>query len=120
VSWIEVRLAAEAGDRTRFELEHVAHVGDDRWLEFGPGAVGVGWDLGLLGLALHLVPGGREAIGDEAAWMASDEGRSFVRQSSEAWRAASVAAGTREEQAGEAAARTTAFYTGTEAPASSA
>ena len=42
VSWIEVRLTAESDDRTRFELEHIAHVDDQRWAEFGPGAVGVG------------------------------------------------------------------------------
>ena len=41
-------------DGTRFELEHIAHVDDERWAEFGPGAVGIGWDLGLMGLGLHL------------------------------------------------------------------
>jgi len=54
VSWIEVRLAIEPKSGTRFELEHIAHVDDERWAEFGPGAVGVGWDMGLMGLALHL------------------------------------------------------------------
>src|SRR3954467_12124353 len=43
VSWIELRLTPE-GDGTRFELEHIAHVDDTKWAEFGPGAVGVGWD----------------------------------------------------------------------------
>ena len=38
----------------RFTLEHIAHVDDERWTEFGPGAVGVGWDSMLLGLVLHL------------------------------------------------------------------
>ena len=37
-----------ATDRTRFELEHIAHVDDERWAQFGPGAVGVGWDGGVL------------------------------------------------------------------------
>lgn len=58
VSWIEVRLTPEGEDRTRFTLEHVAHVDDERWTEYGPGAVGVGWDSGLLGLAGHLDPDG--------------------------------------------------------------
>src|SRR6478735_10683555 len=53
VSWIELRLEPE-GDGTRFTLEHIAHVDDARWTEFGPGAVGVGWDSMLLGLVLHL------------------------------------------------------------------
>ena len=49
VSWIEVRLTPEADDRTRLEIEHIAHVDDERWAEFGPGAVGIGWDRGVLG-----------------------------------------------------------------------
>src|ERR1700754_909981 len=40
VSWLNVTLAAEAAG-TRLQLEHIAHVGDDRWDQFGPGAVGV-------------------------------------------------------------------------------
>src|SRR5256885_338647 len=65
-SWIEVRLTEVLGG-TQFELEHVAHVGDVKWAEFGPGAVGIGWDLGLLGLALHLA--GESLEGPE--WIAS-------------------------------------------------
>ena len=30
VSWIELRLTSEANGRTRFELEHTAHVDDER------------------------------------------------------------------------------------------
>ncbi len=55
-SWIEVRLVAESADRTRLELAHTAPI-DDHWTEFGPGAVGIGWDLGLIGLFLHLATG---------------------------------------------------------------
>ena len=56
VSWIELRLSPEANRRTRFVLEHIAYVDDERWAQFGPGAVGVGWDLGLIGLSGHLGP----------------------------------------------------------------
>ncbi|WP_216205326.1 SRPBCC family protein [Amycolatopsis aidingensis] len=112
VSWIEVRLAREADDRTRFELEHIAHVSDELWEQFGPGAVGVGWDLGLLGLALHLEAGDGSDPQEVAAWSESDEGKRFAAESSERWRAASVAAGTDEAAARAAAERTTAFYTG--------
>ena len=56
-SWIEVRLSELPGGRVRFELEHVAHVADERWAQFGPGAVGVGWDLALVGLARHMSGG---------------------------------------------------------------
>ncbi|MER6127251.1 SRPBCC family protein [Streptomyces sp. NPDC001795] len=112
VSWIELRLTPVAEERTRFELEHIAHVDDERWAEFGPGAVGVGWDLGLLGLSRHLASGASVDPAEGMAWVASDEGRRFVTLSSEAWGAANAAAGEPEEAARAAAERTTAAYTG--------
>ena len=111
VSWIEVRVAPD-GDRTRFTLEHVAHVDDERWTEFGPGAVGVGWDGAVLGLALYLETGAGLGQAEAQAWMASAEGIRFMTESSEAWRAAAVAAGEDEVTARAAANRTTAAYTG--------
>ncbi len=110
VSWIEVRLTPESGDRTRFELEHIAHV-DDRWAEFGPGAVGVGWDLAVIGLTLHLASGEAVDPAEVAAWTASADGKAFVTSSSERWRDASIAAGTDPAEAKAAAERTTAAYT---------
>lgn len=110
VSWIEVRLAdAEGG--TRFELQHIAHVDDERWAEFGPGAVGVGWDLGLLGLGAHLSSGRTVDPVEAQAWMVSEDGIRYMSDSSDAWCAASIAGGTDEATARAAAARTTAFYT---------
>ena len=49
----------QAGDRARLSLqhEHTGEANSDFWNQFGPGATGVGWDLSLLGLALHLVAG---------------------------------------------------------------
>lgn len=112
VSWIEVTVSAEPNDRTRLVLEHIAHVDDERWAEFGPGAVGVGWDTAVMGLALHLSSGGRAVDPQEsAAWMASDEGRRFMTLSSERWYDANVAAGTDQAAARTAADRTTAAYT---------
>jgi uncharacterized protein YndB with AHSA1/START domain len=115
VSWIELRLTAETNDRTLLQLDHVAHVDDERWAQFGPGAVGIGWDLGLLGLALHLESGEPVDPGEFEAWSTSDDGRDFMERCSEAWREASVAAGTDAGAAQAAADRTTAFYTGAEA-----
>ena len=112
VSWIEVRLISEGEGRTRLELDHVAHVDDARWAEFGPGATGVGWELGLMGLGLHLAGGGAVDPEEVAAWSASDEGREFMTRSSQGWRDASIAAGTDPDAAEAAAARTTAAYTG--------
>ncbi|TDC36184.1 SRPBCC family protein [Micromonospora sp. 15K316] len=116
VSWIEVRLTPQDGSRTRFELNHIAHVDDDRWAQFGPGAVGIGWDLGLLGLATYFgAPGSGVRPEDAEAWSASAEGRSFMTLASERWREASVAAGTDPEAARAAAEQVTAFYTGVSA-----
>ena len=114
VSWVEVRLTPEGDGRTRFELEHVAHVDDERWAEYGPGAVGVGWDSALLGLAGHLSADDTAVNPDTAAaWVASPDGKLFMALSSEAWCAARIAAGTDEAAARAAAGRTTAAYTAT-------
>jgi hypothetical protein len=108
VSEVELRLAATGDGATTLELEHTAIVPDDRWDEYGPGAVGVGWDGGMLGLALHLRGG---SIEDPAAWQLSDEGRAFHTRSSEAWGAANVAAGADPAAAARAVESTTTFYT---------
>jgi uncharacterized protein YndB with AHSA1/START domain len=113
VSWVTVLLTEEAPERTRLELEHAGHVEDEFWFQYGPGATGVGWDLTILGLALHLtgeMPGG---AAEGAEWATTDEGKAFARGSSEAWRLATVAAGAMTpEEAAAAAERTSAFYTG--------
>ena len=56
VSWVDVHLSA-ASDGTTLRLEHIAHVDDKKWDEYGPGAVGVGWDLTIVALAEHLETG---------------------------------------------------------------
>jgi uncharacterized protein YndB with AHSA1/START domain len=112
VSWLEVRVVPETEDKTRLELEHIAHVTDDLWAQFGPGAVGVGWDMALFGLAQHLAPGDPAVKPeDAAAWMTSPEGISFMSASAESWYEADVAFGTDVEQARAAADRTKAAYT---------
>lgn len=111
VTWLEVTLTALGSD-TRLRLEHLAHV-DPRWGQFGPGAVGIGWDLGLMGLTRHLASGG--AAVDPAAvmaWTVSVEGKAFIRTSSDGWSQAAIAAGDDPREAHAAAARTTAFYLG--------
>ena len=120
VSWIELRLSRESDGRTRFELEHIAHVDDERWAQLGPGAVGVGWDLGLMGLATHLMSGKSVDPQEFAAWSASEEGKQFVSLSSQKWCDASAAAGTDRAEAQAAADRTTAFYTAADQHSSAA
>ena len=113
ISWIEVSLSPEADGTTRLRLEHIAHVDDTRWAEFGPGAVGIGWDGAFMGLANHLSQGGETVDPQEAAaWMASEDGKLFMTLSSDRWREASVAAGTDAEAAKTAADRCLAAYTG--------
>ena len=112
-SWVELRLTPEPDGRARFTLEHVAHVEDEIWAQFGPGAVGVGWDGAVLGLTLYLAGDGETVDrGAVEAWQASDEGREFFRRSSDGWAEAGIAAGTDPAEAQAAAARTTDFYTG--------
>ncbi|TPQ17043.1 SRPBCC family protein [Streptomyces sporangiiformans] len=114
VSWIELRLTPDAEGGTRFELAHLAHVDDDpKWAEFGPGAVGVGWDLAVMGLAMHLSSGRRVNDPQEVgAWLGSEEGKRFMTLSSQGWCDANVAAGEDVTVARTAADATTAAYTG--------
>lgn len=115
VTWIEVRVTAESTARTRFEIEHMALV-DDHWTEFGPGAVGIGWDMALLGLANHLSSGGGMDPQEGAAWAASEEGKRFMTISSERWGDADVAAGADPADAKARADHTIAAYTGSAPP----
>ena len=117
VTWLEVTLTEREDGETALVLEHIAHVDETRWAEYGPGAVGVGWDLSLLGLGMHLASGG-EPVDPEAfaAWSAGEEGRAFMSRSSLEWCDASIAAGEDPDSARAAAERTTAFYTGQPAP----
>ena len=113
ITWIELRLTPEPAGGTRFELEHIAHVDDERWAEFGPGAVGIGWDLSLMGLGLHLAAGGEPVDSDAVMkWQASDDGRRFMTLAGERWAEASIAAGADAADAHASAARTISFYTG--------
>ncbi|HMO77069.1 MAG TPA: SRPBCC family protein [Sphingopyxis sp.] len=120
VSWVDVELEEAGAGRTRLTLRHIAPLdakSEEFWDQFGPGAGGVGWDLGLMGLAWHLATGGdTKARFDEESWAPSEEGKAFVARCSDAWTAASIAYGTDEAAARRAGAATTAFYTGAPAP----
>jgi uncharacterized protein YndB with AHSA1/START domain len=106
ISEVDVRLSA-AGDRTIVELEHAAVVDPAFWERYGPGAVGVGWDLTFLGLGNHLA--GRE-FEDREAWESSPEARDFMTRSSEAWGEALVVSGERPDVAAAMVRGTTMFY----------
>jgi uncharacterized protein YndB with AHSA1/START domain len=113
-SWVTLRLASE-GNGTRLTLEHVMLAEDikgEHWQKFGPGAVGIGWDLSFLGLGRYLEGGARRSPEAGQAWAASDEGKAFMRRCGEAWAEAHVASGEDPDTARQMAERTIAFYTG--------
>ena len=110
VSWVDVHVSGDVAGAARLALTHTALL-SPHWDEYGPGATGVGWEMGLLGLALHLArPAAPKP--DEAAFAASRDGRVFIAGSSEGWEKAGVAAGADPAAARAAARRTTASYTG--------
>ena len=110
VSWVEVGCSGDGAGGARLTLTHTQHV-SEHWDEYGPGAVGVGWELGLLGLAIHLA---QPAIPmpDPVAFAVSPGGKAFITGSSHGWQQAAVASGTDPGAARSRARRTTAFYTG--------
>jgi uncharacterized protein YndB with AHSA1/START domain len=109
VSWVELRFRSE-GNGAWLELDHIAPL-SEFWEQFGPGATGVGWDMGLLGLAIHLETGEPVNREEMMASMMSEEGLDFVRKSAAAWGEASIAGGEDPVWAKEAAERTATFYT---------
>lgn len=122
ISWVTIDLGEGPDGGTALRLEHAERVEepDEFWQQYGPGGGGVGWDLALFGLDQHFASG--DTIGPEQAmaWLASDEGKAFVHESSDAWGEASVAYGTDPQGAREAAARTAASYTGADPETSEA
>jgi uncharacterized protein YndB with AHSA1/START domain len=111
VSWVDVHLSDDPDGGTRLLLEHVALVDDlAQWDDFGPGAVGIGWDLTLLGLAEHLRTG--ESVDVDAEAAATGEGAEFMAGCGDAWCEADIASGTPEDVARAAAERTKAAFLG--------
>jgi hypothetical protein len=74
-------------------LEHIVKVDDAIWREFGPGAVGIGWDSMLLGLAIHLSTGESIDPSFGQQWTGTEDGRGFLTLSGEDWYTANVALG---------------------------
>jgi uncharacterized protein YndB with AHSA1/START domain len=106
---VHLRPGAQPGITT-LALTHTAVVPAERWTEFGPGAVGVGWDFTLLGLTQFLQG---ESVDDPEERMKlafTPEGQRFTVESSRAWGAANEAAGATAAEAAAAAENTTKFY----------
>lgn len=114
VSWVAVTLTPEDGG-TRLELEHVAHI-DPHWEQFGPGAVGVGWELSFMGMSRHLeAPTATKPKEAEEAWYATQEAKDFIGGASDGWGQAAIASGEKPDVALASAENVRKFYTG-EAP----
>ena len=107
VSLLTVDLAPAGDGATELCLRH-AVADNDHWATYGPGAVGVGWDLAFLGLALYLRTGA--TVDDPHAFATSAEGQALMRRSAADWGAAHAAAGAPAATADDAAARTSAAY----------
>lgn len=112
VTWVDVAVSAEGPDYARFTITHTAHH-SDHWDTFGPGATGVGFEMGLLGLHMHLTDPDQPRP-DPMEFAMSPDGKALLTGSGHAWGEAAIAAGADPEPARAAAASTIAFYTGAE------
>lgn len=122
VSWLTLHVAPD-GDGARLELAHVAPFdagspAAEFWSMYGPGAAGVGWDMGFQAFARHLADPVAPGLDPEqaAAWATSSEARALYATASRAWAQADMAHGTPEQNALAAAERTRAFYSGEATP----
>lgn len=104
-SEVEVQLSPTS-DGTEFELRHLVPP-SPHWDQFGPGAVGVGWDLALPALAIDLA-GGDMPSSEE--FEASPEAAEFMLHSSKLWAEAHVASGEDAATANSMAEATASFY----------
>lgn len=110
ISWLEIILTPD-GAGTRLELVHETHVDPDLWSQYGPGAVGVGWDLALRGLGLHLSSGATTDTAEGQAFPRTPRGKAFVRQAALGWADATVDESGDPTAAHAAAEQTIALYT---------
>jgi uncharacterized protein YndB with AHSA1/START domain len=115
MSWVNITLTP-ADNGTRLELEHIAPI-DPHWEKFGPGAVGVGWDLSFMGLARHLAEPDEPHPAEAAeGWFASQEAKDLIRTTSGDWGRADAEAGENRDDALSRAELTRKFFSGEIAP----
>ena len=115
MSWITITLTP-ASEGTKLELEHLAFV-DPHWQKFGPGAVGVGWDLSFMGLSRHLAEPDQPHPAEAAeGWFASQEAKDLIRTTSTDWGLADINAGEVPDDARARAELTRKFFSGEISP----
>jgi uncharacterized protein YndB with AHSA1/START domain len=106
-SIVEVLLEQDRDGGTRLTLIHTAVVPPEMWDNFGPGAVGVGWDLAVVSLAAHVAG---EYLGSPDELEGNPEMHASMAASSEAWGNAFRESGADADAVERAIAATTAFY----------
>ena len=113
---VTVTLTEVDATSTRLELDSVVPADalpPGMWETYGPGATGIGFELGLLGLgaahrpATHRSPPRRRPHG-----RCRTRAKASLAPPADAWARAQVAAGESDEKAQAAADATYAFYTG--------
>ena len=114
ISWVKVTVE-EAEDGALLTLEHEMPTDDKsevHWLQYGPAATGVGWEMAFIALDVHLAGDGRSLLDAGAAWAEGEQGKATLRTWAKAWGEAHVRSGAPELEAKDMADRTAAFYTG--------
>lgn len=110
MSWLDVHLKDE-GDATVLELVHEAPVDPDMWAQYGPGAVGIGWDGLLHSFGYYLATASSLDPAEWEQWMTGPEGAAYARFLGNAWGAAAISDGDDPEAAKAAVDAVVAFYT---------
>lgn len=114
VSWVRVTVE-EAEDGAILMLEHEMPTDEEseaHWVQYGPGATGVGWEMAFIGLDVHLSDDGRSLLDTGAAWAEGTQGKATLRAWAKAWGEAHVRSGAPKLVANGMADRTADFYTG--------
>ncbi len=110
VSWVKAKLSIIQPDKTQLYVEHQSSAKGKHFEVYGPGAVGVGWDLWITFLNHHIITAGSV---DETA-LPTPEGKNFISNSAQSWGEATAKAGYDREWAFSSAKSTEKFYLGEE------
>lgn len=112
---LTIELDPEDDGTTALRLIHTSRMSREMFDRFGPGAMAVGWEIALLGLAARTEGWSEFCLQvptPTPLWLASPEGARYVRHWSIRWAAASVAAGTDDARARSAEIETARAYGG--------
>ncbi|WP_019201742.1 SRPBCC family protein [Tsukamurella sp. 1534] len=108
-SHVEVVVERE-GDGARLTLTHSGENARDFYEQFGVSATGLGWDLGLFGLAASLTADWIKPD-DEDPFFVSPLIRTLLTSAARDWAEASIATGVPEERARAQSERSARFFT---------